>query len=76
MIVCHCKGTTDRQVRACVRNGAASVGAVSRACGAASSCGGCARAVREIVRAEQASGVQAGRSHVSLPLAAAALVAG
>lgn len=72
MIICHCKATTDKQVRACVRQGATSVGAVSRACGAASACGGCARAVREIVRAERRSA--SGCSHPSLPLAAAALV--
>lgn len=52
MIVCHCRGVTDREIRRCVRSGRASVGAVSEACGAASGCGGCEPLVSEIVESE------------------------
>ena len=52
MIVCHCHGVTDREIRRCVRSGVASVGGVSEACGAATCCGGCGPRVAEIVEAE------------------------
>jgi bacterioferritin-associated ferredoxin len=52
MIVCHCRGVTDREIRRCVRSGGATVGAVSEACGAASGCGGCSALVGKIVQAE------------------------
>jgi len=52
MIVCHCMGVTDREIRRCVRSGGCSVNAVSEACGAASGCGGCRPAVSKIVDAE------------------------
>ena len=52
MIVCHCKGVTDREIRRCVRAGVASIEAVSEACGAASGCGGCEPLVSKIVEAE------------------------
>ena len=52
MIVCHCHGVTDREIRRCVRSGAGCVGAVSEACGAASCCGGCRPLVSKIVEAE------------------------
>ena len=52
MIVCHCNATTDREIRRAVRNGASSLREVSRSCGAASGCGGCAEAVLEIISSE------------------------
>lgn len=52
MIVCHCRATSDREIRRAVRNGAVSLHEVSRACGAASGCGGCAEAVHEIIASE------------------------
>ena len=54
MIVCHCRRISDRQVRKIVREGAASVGEVARACGAATGCGGCATVIHEIVNEELA----------------------
>ncbi|MEO8183424.1 MAG: (2Fe-2S)-binding protein [Deltaproteobacteria bacterium] len=55
MIVCHCMGVTDREIRRCVRSGGFNVSAVSEACGAASGCGGCRPAVSKIVEAELAA---------------------
>lgn len=52
MIVCHCRATSDREIRRAVRNGAVDLHQVSRVCGAASGCGGCAEAVHEIIAAE------------------------
>ena len=58
MIVCHCRGTTDREVRAAAREGAATLGDVARHCGAASGCGGCAGTVLEILGAERQQPVE------------------
>jgi NAD(P)H-nitrite reductase large subunit len=53
MIVCHCHGVSDRQIRAAVRfEGAACVDDVSAACDAGSGCGGCLPLVEEILEAE------------------------
>jgi bacterioferritin-associated ferredoxin len=52
LIVCHCRAKTDREIRRSVRNGAVTLQEVSRACGAATGCGGCARAVQEILVSE------------------------
>ena len=52
MIVCHCNGTTDREIRRAVRNGAGTLREVSRACGAAAGCGGCSEMVRELITLE------------------------
>ena len=41
MLVCHCRRVCDRTVRECIREGAASVEEVGRACGAGTGCGGC-----------------------------------
>lgn len=46
MILCHCSVVTDRDVRACVEQGAASVTEVLRRTGAGAVCGGCGPAVR------------------------------
>ena len=52
MIVCHCHGVTDREIRACVQNGARSCADVADLCGASSGCGGCRSLVAEIVSGE------------------------
>ena len=41
MIVCLCRGVSERQVETAVAKGAATVDDVSRACGAGSDCGAC-----------------------------------
>ena len=53
MLVCHCRGVTDRMIRDAVRAGAETLDAVSAACGAAGGCGGCAELVCDVVCAEK-----------------------
>jgi bacterioferritin-associated ferredoxin len=50
MIVCHCHGVTDREIRACVQDGARSCAELAETCGAGSGCGGCSALVTEIVQ--------------------------
>jgi bacterioferritin-associated ferredoxin len=52
MIVCQCKGVTDRQIRKAVRDGANSRNEVILACTAGADCGGCAPAIKLIIEAE------------------------
>lgn len=54
MIVCHCKGVSDRSVKRAVREGAVCVNGIGRACGAGTGCGGCHGTIEEILRAEHA----------------------
>jgi bacterioferritin-associated ferredoxin len=41
LIVCHCRQLTDSQLRREIREGASSLDALERACGAGLECGGC-----------------------------------
>ena len=52
MIVCHCKGVSDRSIREAVRAGARSSRQVFRACGAGGRCGGCRPIIDEIIERE------------------------
>ena len=52
MIVCHCKGVTDRQIRRAVREGARDRDEIVMSCSAGSHCGGCASAIDEIIDRE------------------------
>ena len=45
MVLCICQAVTDREVDAAILQGARSVAAVSRACGAARGCGCCTTAI-------------------------------
>lgn len=56
MIVCHCKGVSDRAIRKAVREGACSRNDVVQACSAGLHCGGCAPAIDEIIETESARG--------------------
>ena len=49
MLVCHCHGIGDRNIRECIRNGARTVDEVSRACGAGTTCGGCRPVIRALM---------------------------
>ena len=49
MLVCHCKGVSERAVRDAIRRGAASSTEVGRACGAGSVCGGCRPVIAELL---------------------------
>jgi len=52
MIVCHCRGITDRAIREVIRRGAHSPREVAIACHAGRSCGGCIPTVRELIKIE------------------------
>ena len=52
MLVCHCNGVSERQIRKAVRNGADSLHSVGRACGAGTCCGGCSSEILEIIERE------------------------
>ena len=52
MIICQCKGLTDRTIRKMVRDGARSRREVARVCAAGTSCGGCANAIDKIIEIE------------------------
>ena len=49
MLVCHCKGLTDREVRRAIRAGACTQREVARECGAGSICGGCRPLIDELL---------------------------
>ena len=55
MLICHCKGLTDRAVRRTVKGGACTVAEVTRSCGAGGVCGGCRPMIEEIVDEASAS---------------------
>lgn len=51
MIVCHCKGTTDRQIHAAIACGAKDGEAVGQACGGSGMiCGGCRPTIQTLLR--------------------------
>tara|TARA_R110001599_G_scaffold353408_3_gene592088 strand:+ start:9997 stop:10203 length:207 start_codon:yes stop_codon:yes gene_type:complete len=50
MYVCLCKGITDTQIRAAVRDGARSMQELRNTLGVASQCGKCGILARDIVR--------------------------
>jgi len=49
MIVCLCKGVSSRTIREVIEDGADSVEAVGRACGAGTDCGGCTGQIEDMV---------------------------
>jgi len=52
MIVCHCKGLTDHDIRKAAREGAVDSSDVARSCAAGTDCGGCRPLVDEILSKE------------------------
>lgn len=49
MLVCHCRGVSDRQIKRAVKSGACSLRDVARATGAGMRCGGCRENVARVV---------------------------
>ena len=49
MLVCHCRGISDRQIRRAVKDGCTSARDVARSTGAGMRCGGCRSNVKAIV---------------------------
>ncbi len=60
MIVCVCRGVSERQVEAVVAAGATTIDEVSRACGAASDCGACHHMVTALVEGARSAACPAG----------------
>lgn len=52
MIVCHCRGISDRAIRASIRAGASSIEALRETTGAADCCGGCEPTVERLLAQE------------------------
>jgi bacterioferritin-associated ferredoxin len=55
MIVCHCKGITDKDIRRAFLEGALTRRDVERLCAAGSECGGCLPLIEKIVGIEAAT---------------------
>ena len=49
VIVCHCRGVSDRRIRREARRGAASPSEVAGACGAGTDCGGCVPVIEDLL---------------------------
>lgn len=62
MIVCHCKVVSDRAIREAAASGLAGLGAVCRATGAGSVCGGCVPGIRTLL---QSAGTGLHAEHVT-----------
>jgi len=60
MLVCHCKGLSDREIDRAIRAGAATSCDVARSCGAGSICGGCRPLIDELLESRGAAPTCAG----------------
>ncbi len=72
MLVCHCRGVTDRQIKRLVKDGLCTTREVARATGAGMRCGGCRANVRQVVAEAvdaQEKQFEASRRSLTLPLA-------
>ena len=49
MLVCHCKGLTERDVRDAIQSGACTHREIALRCGAGSVCGGCRPVIDELL---------------------------
>ena len=49
MYICHCRGITDRTIKAAVAAGADTVDELARKCGAGADCGGCWPALDDLI---------------------------
>jgi bacterioferritin-associated ferredoxin len=63
VIVCLCRGVSDRTIRAAIREGATTEDQVAEMCGAGSNCGGCQPTISELIEAECCE-----KRRVSLPV--------
>ena len=69
MLVCHCRGVTDRQIRRLVRDGAYSTRDVARATGAGLRCGECRSNVKKVIEEAVERECQPTRSTTMLDIA-------
>ena len=49
MLLCHCRGVSDRVIDAAITCGARCPDDVAQACGAGADCGGCRPAIEELL---------------------------
>lgn len=56
MLVCHCNGVRDREIRRAVRSGARTRTDVGRRCRAGTGCGGCGPVIDRIIASERREG--------------------
>ena len=54
MLLCHCRGVSDRVIDCAIACGARTVAEVAEACGAGARCGGCVPAIDELLEARRA----------------------
>jgi bacterioferritin-associated ferredoxin len=57
MIVCHCKGISDKTIRRAVREGAHTIDEVGVSCRAGTECGGCLDTIRWLIHSETQAAV-------------------
>ena len=50
MLLCSCRGVSERTIRAAILDGADTVPEIARRCSAGSRCGGCHPALEELLR--------------------------
>jgi bacterioferritin-associated ferredoxin len=55
VIVCLCRGVSDRTIRGLVASGVSEIAEITSACGAAGDCGACMPFVEKIARETEAS---------------------
>ncbi len=68
MIVCHCRAVSDRVIRARIRQGATTLGALTAETGASNCCGGCEPTVSKILHEELGLGDSSVRETSYRPL--------
>ena len=59
-LICHCLGVNERRIVKAVHRGASSVWDVEADCGAGGGCGGCVRAIEELLDEHVNASVPAG----------------
>lgn len=74
MLVCHCRGVSDRQIKRAVKNGACTLRDVARETGAGMRCGGCranvAQVVQDAMKTEYRPSSASSMLRLEVPLAA------
>ena len=64
MIVCHCRGVTDRAIRDLLQKGACSTSEVAEGCAAGRFCGGCRPTIERLVSTERQKSKRSPAEHV------------
>ena len=59
MLLCHCRGVSDRVIDCAIACGARTLEDVAAACGAGARCGGCVPAIDQLLEARRPHGLVA-----------------